>query len=378
VDPNHSIDTLNELQHGAHVRRVSILDESGGRIHWVKRRTLIGLQRSLHYSGVASLARRSRRDLRADFVTVMYHSVPDVECESFIDPEVSIPAATFERHLKVLQRHANVIPIDHALAWMRGEGELPPRAAVLTFDDGYLDNVKVVAPLLRQYGMPATMFIATGYVDREEPQWVDQLYTAFRFRQRYELIVDDGGQRFDVSTDRAARRAYKSLTAQLLAGDVARRRQLLDEVTSSLDPSLSCPPLTARWQDLRQLHVDYPEIELGLHGHDHLDLQALPLGEALLEVHRSQSRFEAEMGFRARFMSYPYGRCSPQLASSMAQYGIEAAFRTQPSLRTDRSTDRFAIPRFGAERSAVDLRLWTDGVLPGLGQRLFGAVADHE
>lgn len=344
----------------------------------LKRRTLIRMQRGLHYTGIARVAHGTRRvDVGTDFLSLMYHSVVDAERRPFVDPVGALTAATFDQHLATLRRYSNPISLSEAVAWMNGEGRLPPKAVVVTFDDGYLDSVEVAAPLLDRYEIPAAVFVPTGYIDRQAPPWIDELYCAFTFRQRHTVITDDGTQRFDISTRRRARRAYAVLSGQLLAGDAAARRTLLDEVKSSLEPSKEPPRLTCSWDDLRLLRERHPLIEIGLHGHDHTDLSAVPCGEACEEVRHSMGRFASEMGYVPRFMSYPYGRYSASLRDELPNLGIEAAFSCQPADRTSRETSRWSMSRLGAPTTTVDLRLWAEGVLPSLGRRVFGQTADH-
>ena len=340
----------------------------------LKRKTLLGLQRSLHYSGAARLDRSL--GARDGFVALMYHSVPDLLRARFVDPTYALPAEVFDRQLSLLKKHCEVVPLELAVSWMRGQGRLPPRAVVLTFDDGCLDNLEVAAPLLRWHRVPATLFVATGYVDRQEPQWIDELYCAFRYRQRTRLELH-GFAPFELDSERAEREAYEAVAGSLLRLDAPGRRALLDEVKACLEPSRSMPRLTLSWEHLRTLRRVYPEIELGVHTHDHLDLAALPVDAALDEVMRSQLRFEAELGTTARFMSYPYGRVSPALADRLPQTGIEAAFTTQPTERITSRVSPWAMPRYEVTRSLTDFRLWSEGVLPALGRRIFGQVADR-
>ena len=52
---------------------------------------------------------------------------------------------------------------------------LPERAVAVAFDDGYADNLEIVAPILAKHRIPATLFVATGLVDAGDPPWWDQL-----------------------------------------------------------------------------------------------------------------------------------------------------------------------------------------------------------
>src|SRR6185295_12429728 len=71
-------------------------------------------------------------------------------------------AAGFRRQMQVLARAFAVLPLIEAVERMLA-GTLPSRAVCITFDDGYADNAEVAAPILADFGLPATFFIATGF-----------------------------------------------------------------------------------------------------------------------------------------------------------------------------------------------------------------------
>ena len=72
--------------------------------------------------------------------------------------------ARFERLCASLTRWFNVLPLEQALARL-ATGDLPARAAAITFDDGYADNHDIAVPILRRHGLSATFFVATGFLD---------------------------------------------------------------------------------------------------------------------------------------------------------------------------------------------------------------------
>lgn len=346
------------------------------RVGWsdLRRKILLGLQRSCYFTGLAGFYARI-----ADcggFLALMYHSVPDPARAPFIDPSNSIPADIFEEQLAVLKETCNVITLGDAVNWLRGALSLPRNAVVITFDDGYLDNYEVAAPLLAKYGLPAALFVCTGYVDRQEPQWIDELYTAFMFRQTQRLVLPEDRTPRDLGTAKGERDAYQLVSAQLLTQEYAERRRLLNHVKAELKPSREPPRLTLQWMDLRAMQREFPNVELGLHTHDHVDLSRMPLGEAIAEVRRSQEIFVSEIRHPARYLTYPYGRLMPPLVDHLADLGIEAAFVTQPTDRVTERTGVYMMPRYGVTRSLTDLKMWSRGALPGLGRTMFGRVAD--
>ena len=89
-----------------------------------------------------------------------------------------LDAAAFRERLSWLRAWFNVLPLDDAVDAL-ARGSLPVRAAAITFDDGYADNHDVALPILREMGVPATFFIATGFLDGGR-MWNDTVIEAIR------------------------------------------------------------------------------------------------------------------------------------------------------------------------------------------------------
>jgi peptidoglycan/xylan/chitin deacetylase (PgdA/CDA1 family) len=93
---------------------------------------------------------------------LMYHQVSAGRADF-----LTVPVAELERQLAYLGRRGyRVISCRELLAGLAGQVPLPPRPVVLTFDDGYLNNAQLLAPLLRKYRVPATIFIPTKFMGR--------------------------------------------------------------------------------------------------------------------------------------------------------------------------------------------------------------------
>lgn len=93
-----------------------------------------------------------------------YHSVNDAGIGAEWDP---MPTATFERHLKHLNAHYNVVGVDALSDALGGRKSLPERPVVVTFDDGYRDNYEIAYPLLQRYRVPATIYVVSRFVNGE-------------------------------------------------------------------------------------------------------------------------------------------------------------------------------------------------------------------
>src|SRR6516162_5421072 len=97
-------------------------------------------------------------DQTAQTIIFCYHLLVD----KVRYPGTEITPAAFEAQMKELKdRGITVISMQDLLAWKRGEKNIPPRCAVITFDDGYKSQYEVAWPILKKYGFPFTMFIYT-------------------------------------------------------------------------------------------------------------------------------------------------------------------------------------------------------------------------
>src|SRR5213083_431522 len=97
-------------------------------------------------------------DQTAQTIILCYHLLVD----KVRYPGTEITPAAFEAQMKELKdRGITVIPMQDLLAWKRGEKNIPPRCAVINFDDGYKSQYEVAWPVMKKYGYPFTMFIYT-------------------------------------------------------------------------------------------------------------------------------------------------------------------------------------------------------------------------
>jgi peptidoglycan/xylan/chitin deacetylase (PgdA/CDA1 family) len=97
-------------------------------------------------------------DQTAQTIIFCYHLLVD----KIRYPGTEITPAAFEAQMKELKdRGITVISMQDLLAWKRGEKNIPPRCAVITFDDGYKSQYEVAWPIMKKYGYPFTMFIYT-------------------------------------------------------------------------------------------------------------------------------------------------------------------------------------------------------------------------
>src|SRR5262249_28071321 len=221
-------------------------------------------EQALLHARALHLGRLFRADCGA--AVLMYHSVPGSEQRPWIDPQNAIPEELFARQMRFLAAERHVLSLAELVDSI--ESGRSPRAGsvVLTFDDGYLDNYTVAAPILASLGLPATFFLVTGYVDDTAPQWVDELYSLYRTRTAHELLLR--ARRllaFDLTDQAHVEASHGWLSSWLLAAEVGERRRLLDDLRLQLRPAAVPPRLTLSWEEVRALLAMHPGFEVGVH-----------------------------------------------------------------------------------------------------------------
>ena len=105
----------------------------------------------------------------------MYHRV----AQKGIDPwSLAVTPEHFDQQLAVLKKHAQPLSLLE-LHQAHKKGKVPEGAVAITFDDGYANNLLEATPILQSHGIPATIFVATGYIEKQREYWWDELDQIF-------------------------------------------------------------------------------------------------------------------------------------------------------------------------------------------------------
>ncbi|MFY9558249.1 MAG: polysaccharide deacetylase family protein, partial [Blastocatellia bacterium] len=113
----------------------------------------------------------TRRYLSGRTLILLYHRVGDADSDPW---QLAVTPQHFDEQLQVLRKYAWPLSL-RELSTAHGRNWHPGRRVVITFDDGYADNLTAAKPLLEKHDIPATVFIATGYTGADREFWWDEL-----------------------------------------------------------------------------------------------------------------------------------------------------------------------------------------------------------
>lgn len=276
------------------------------------------LKRTLEQGALWSgIPRAMRWQRRGDVLVLAYHDIVPRGERISGDRSLHLPQERFAEQLDALVRTHDVLPLERALAGHAGRRP----AVAITFDDAYHGAVTAGVAELARRGLPATIFVATAYVNGGDFWWdaltapnADSLAPALRARALDECAGQD-----------AAIRAMAS-------------REGLATMT---------PPAYARGAHESDLTAAARQhgITLASHTHSHPNLARVAPGALRDELERPLAWLRERFAGVLAMLSYPYGLSSPAVERAAAAAGYLAGFRIEGGWLTRGDRAPFALPR---------------------------------
>lgn len=254
-------------------------------------------------------------------------------------------AEEFELHMKWVRRWFHVLPLDEAVARLRS-GTLPARAAAITFDDGYADNCTVAMPILRDLGLHATFFIATGYLDGGR-MWNDTIIEAVRAARSPQLDLESLQLgRHAIASTSERRSAIQDIIGRLKYYALDQRQHLAEAVAAQAGGELPRDLMLTTAQ-LRKLA--HSGMGIGAHTVSHPILANVPNEVAWREITEGKQRLEALLDRSIALFAYPNGKPGRDYNGEHVRMAREAGFDAALSTAWGAAKygcDLYQIPRF--------------------------------
>lgn len=256
---------------------------------------------------------------------LLYHRVASLRRDVH---RLAVTPAAFRSQLETLTREWRIVPLAD-LARPAASGPAPEACVALTFDDGYLDNLDVVLPILEEFSAPATFFLTTAGLRQPRHYWWDVLEAAVldnpALGDELTLSIDGQPQRF-AANDAAARRATHDTLYGVMqrCGPVARDA-VVDQLARLVSPERFDPMARPLMLDEVRRVARHPLIEVGAHTVHHLALSSASPDDLFRDVFDSRSALERAIETRVSCFAYPYGDLSPAVVRTVEAAGFDAA-----------------------------------------------------
>jgi len=290
-------------------------------------------------SGLAAMCYRARQTSQTPRMTLLtYHRIGEAGLAGdFGDPQmISASPAGFEWQIAHVRRYFTVLSLGEIIERFQAGSPLPLNIAVITFDDGYQDNYSLAYPILRRYGLPATIFLTTGLIDdangsgkgTTDAMWWDELVFLLATTQTGTVSVPDLGV-LNLSTAKDRSRAREKLRRHLKSLDNDDRRMQVDALKHSLASEQNAQlrtPARLTWEEVCEMSRN--GVTFGAHTHSHPILTRVSNDEAEREILLSKRIIENKLGTPVRLFAYPNGKkgdFDARIQEILIQSGFDAA-----------------------------------------------------
>lgn len=304
-------------------------------------------------------------------IILLYHRVLNLVS----DPQLlCVTPKHFAEQLDILRQYTYPMPLRKFINTLQNR-KIPRRSVVITFDDGYADNLYEAKPILQKFDIPATIFIATGSLGEEKEFWWDELERIFlrqeKIPETFQLKINGTVYNWELgkaahynkevyrknlnwnvleSNDPGPRqKIYRSLCELVRPMPETERSEVLDEIRSWAGVESTCRQ-THRMLNPNEVSnlEERGLIEVGAHTVTHPVLSALEESEQKAEIEESKAKLEEVLEHPVSSFSYPYGSRSDYTKKTVAlvrKAGFVCACSNFPDAIW-RFTDRFQLPRF--------------------------------
>ncbi len=261
------------------------------------------LARRLRDAGVLRVLERASR--RPGLLVVTYHRIGDPALSPFYRPIYSASAKVLHAQVCYLRDHFQMITVND----IPESGDVRAPSALITFDDGYRDNLDEALPVLEELGVSATFFLPTDLIERPRVPWWDHAAYVLNQTRRPSLTLDwPEPLPLGLAPEErlsALERVIRLYLDGRVADEARFRTHLEERAETSVDDEALGRALFMDWDGVRRLVS--AGMTVGSHSHTHRRLASLSEDEQRTELTESKRILEERTGTEIRSLAYPFG-----------------------------------------------------------------------
>ncbi|WP_164718101.1 polysaccharide deacetylase family protein [Colwellia sp. Arc7-635] len=280
-----------------------------------------------------------------------YHRIGEASLTEY-DPNVfSCDEANFVEHIQYIKKHFTVVTLDDLAEILKGK-ITDKRYALITFDDGYIDNYSKAFPILLENKISATFFLATNFINNAEIPWWDRIAYLVRHAQVDEIKLNNWPDRITLSKEDVPTSIRKVL-------DVVKinNGSTIEEILIELHQKLQTPnskfcdqePLFMTWDMAREMSA--AGMEFGSQTCSHRILSHLSIEEQDYEAKTSKELIETELNTSIKAFAYPVGgkdSFTEETVKIIKKY-YQVSFSFISGINTSKQLNEFSIERISVD-----------------------------
>jgi peptidoglycan/xylan/chitin deacetylase (PgdA/CDA1 family) len=291
---------------------------------------------------------------------LMAHGVyPEAKINGVPVPVSGVLLDTVETNLLALKGYS-FVSMDEAADMIAGRRPMRKKCLAVTFDDSLKAHVDVIAPKLKEWGIPATFYISTDIMETKRPYWWLRLeYAVSKMENKPVTATLPDGEKVAIHPEQKWEMRRKIAVKLFSAFKPAQCDKVAESVESQVGLDWQTigndSPYAASmtWDDVRQLSS--MGFTVGSHTHTHPNLTLLDGEELRGEFEGSRQTLEKQCGKPCRHLSYPHGKQSQKVCDAARAAGFLTAVTTDSSHWNPGGSDPFRLQRFSIPKLAYKL-----------------------
>ena len=294
----------------------------------------------------------------------MYHYTRDLKHSRY--PRIQgLDVSLFDKQIEFLSNNFNVVTMEQVIDAATNHGELPEKALLLTFDDGYADNYTFALPILEKYKVQGSFFIPGKTFAEHKLLNVNKIHHILAAADINELVEDlkkemdyYRGKEFDYAPTDELYQQY-AVANRFDCGDIIFVKRILQTVLPERLRDTISSKLFAKYIDISEEQLAYElymtedqvrtmkrhGMHIGIHGYDHYWLANLTEEELQRDISLALDTLDEFVDRKKWVMNYPYGNYSDSVISCIKDKGAVLGLSTKVAVANLDRDNIYALPR---------------------------------
>lgn len=279
-------------------------------------------------------------------VILCYHSINDLNNSKIFNPNI-VGTENFIKQVKFLMKYYNVLSLDY---FIENQRKLTgKRNVIITFDDGYKDNFTIAYPILQKYKLPATIFLATDFINICKIKFEDFITYLFSVNNVTTIDLHSLNLKKTLKTKNERDATLAEICYTLNKLDIDKSEEVINELCTKYniesDRLNGVDDIMLTWDEIKQM--DRQLISIGSHSVSHQNLTKLSHKQQINEITKSKSIIEYQLNTLIAGFSYPLGFSDNNVISALKVTGYKYAITTVPGINNG-DIDLFKLKRISA------------------------------
>jgi len=297
-----------------------------------------------------------RLPLRNKLIVLNYHRIRPQDSPfttDFDDGVYNLNVDQFNRQIKWLKQNTLILSERELIDCCRDDIFIPPKTSapcvMITFDDGYRDNYTLAFPILKQYEVPAILFVATQMVNTRQLPWWDVI--AYLIKRCSKPVIGFNGQQFPMGDKKSEAIAFFHLLMK--KEQYEHTKYLLTDLSDACEVALPASDVQDReiltWEEIREMAET--AVAVGSHTHTHRVLATINTSSQKEEMILSKLIIEEHIGRPVLSIAYPVGEphnITKETAEIAASSGYVLGFTSNTGVNYWKSIERYTVRRIAS------------------------------